>query len=52
MKKIVLVEDDELVANIYRNKLQLDGYQVELAVDGEQGLSSSPARSRTSSFWT
>lgn len=38
MSRILLVEDDKLVANIYRNKLVLEGYQVEIGVDGEAGL--------------
>jgi DNA-binding response OmpR family regulator len=38
MKKILLIEDDQIVANIYRNKLCVEGYQVEVALDGEVGL--------------
>ena len=38
MKKIVIIEDDQIVANIYRNKLAVDGFQVEIAGDGESGL--------------
>lgn len=38
MKKILLIEDDQIVANIYRNKLSVEGFQVEIALDGEQGL--------------
>jgi len=38
MKKILLIEDDQIVANIYRNKLTVEGYQVEVALDGEVGL--------------
>jgi CheY-like chemotaxis protein len=38
MKKILIIEDDQIVANIYRNKLALDGYQVEVTLDGESGL--------------
>ena len=37
-KKILLIEDDQICANIYRNKLLLDGFEVELASDGEAGL--------------
>ncbi|HHY85822.1 MAG TPA: response regulator [Verrucomicrobia bacterium] len=37
-KKILLVEDDQLVANVYRNKLLLEGFEVEVAHDGEAGL--------------
>jgi DNA-binding response OmpR family regulator len=38
MKKILLIEDDQVVANVYRNKLAVDGYKVEVAPDGESGL--------------
>ncbi len=38
MKKILIIEDDQIVANIYRNKLALEGYQVEVTLDGEGGL--------------
>ncbi len=37
MKKILIVEDDQIVANIYRNKLSVEGYKVEVALDGEAG---------------
>jgi DNA-binding response OmpR family regulator len=37
-KKILLIEDDQPFANSYRNRLQLDGFEVELAYDGETGL--------------
>jgi CheY-like chemotaxis protein len=38
MKKILIIEDDPIVANVYRNKLAVDGYQAEVAPDGETGL--------------
>ncbi len=38
MKKILLIEDDQIVANVYRNKLAVEGYQAEVAFDGETGL--------------
>ncbi len=38
MKKILIIEDDQIVANIYRNKFAVEGYQVEIALDGEAGL--------------
>lgn len=40
MKKILIVEDDLLVANIYRNKFAVEGFQVETASDGQAGLDS------------
>ncbi len=38
MKKILIIEDDQIVSNIYRNKLSVEGYQVETAPDGQSGL--------------
>lgn len=38
MKKILIIEDDQLVANVYRNKLVVEHYEVETAVDGETGF--------------
>ncbi len=38
MKKVLIIEDDQIVANIYRNKLLVDGFQVEIAHTGERGL--------------
>lgn len=40
MKKILIVEDDLVVANIYRNKFSVEGFQVETAADGQAGLDS------------
>jgi len=37
MKKILIIEDDQLVANIYRNKFTVEGFLVETALDGESG---------------
>jgi DNA-binding response OmpR family regulator len=38
MHKILIIEDDQIVANIYRNKLSVEGYNVEIARDGLAGL--------------
>src|SRR5579872_854089 len=38
MKKILIIEDDQLVANIYRNKFSADGFHVEIAFDGQAGF--------------
>lgn len=38
MKKILIIEDDQLVANVYRNKLAVEHYEVETALDGETGF--------------
>ncbi len=42
MSKILIIEDDQVVANIYRNKLVVEGYKVECAPDGETGLQMLP----------
>lgn len=36
--KILLVEDDPSLAKIYQVELEMDGFEVETAQDGEQGL--------------
>jgi DNA-binding response OmpR family regulator len=38
MSRILIIEDDQLVANIYRNKFSVDGCEAEVALDGETGL--------------
>jgi DNA-binding response OmpR family regulator len=38
MKKILIIEDDQVVSSIYRNKYQMGGFSVEIAKDGEEGL--------------
>ena len=38
MKKILIIEDEQLLANIYRNKLAVEGYQIEATNSGEAGL--------------
>lgn len=38
MNKILIIEDDQLVANVYRNKLAAGGFDVEVANDGQSGL--------------
>lgn len=38
MKKILIIEDDEILANIYRNKLAVEHYNVEVSSSGESGL--------------
>jgi DNA-binding response OmpR family regulator len=38
MMKILIIEDDQLVANIYRNKFALEGFEAETAPSGEVGL--------------
>jgi two-component system, cell cycle response regulator len=36
--KVLLIEDDEAAAEMYRLRLIADGYSVAVAEDGEQGL--------------
>src|SRR6185312_10339014 len=36
--KILIIEDDQIVANIYRNKFALEGFEAETAPNGEVGL--------------
>ena len=37
MKRILIVEDDMLVANLYSNKFRMEGFQVDVAYDGLAG---------------
>ncbi len=39
MKKIIIVEDEEILSSLLEKKLTAEGYQVETAKDGEEGLS-------------
>jgi CheY-like chemotaxis protein len=39
-KKILLVDDDQVVANIYQSKLQSERFKVEVASSGEEALHS------------
>lgn len=36
--KILIVEDDQVLARMYQKKFELDGYQVEIAFSGTEGL--------------
>lgn len=42
-KKILLVEDDEMLASVYRARLEMEGFDVYEVHDGEQALSSAIA---------
>lgn len=37
-KTILLVEDDEFLAELYATKLSLEGFRILLATDGQKGL--------------
>ena len=36
--KILIIEDDPIIANIYRSRLDKEGFQVEIASDGQTGF--------------
>ena len=38
MKNILIIEDDPIVAHIYRNRLEKEGYTVETCEDGQSGF--------------
>ena len=39
MKKVLIVEDNEMNRDMLSRRLLRKGYEVEIAVDGEEGLS-------------
>ncbi|MEP7105426.1 MAG: response regulator [Chloroflexota bacterium] len=41
--RVLFVEDDPSVAQMYKLKLELDGYRVEVAVDGEAAIQTATA---------
>ena len=38
MTKIAIIEDDPVISQMYRMKFESDGFDVQLAHDGEQGV--------------
>ena len=38
MKKILIIEDDKSIAELQRDYLEIDGFLVEIALSGEEGL--------------
>ncbi len=38
MSKILIVEDEEAIADLEKDYLELSGFEVEVANDGESGL--------------
>lgn len=36
--KILIIEDDSFISDMYKLKLEAEGFQVEVAQDGQQGL--------------
>lgn len=37
-KKILLIEDEEIITNLLKKKLKREGYEVSIATNGEEGL--------------
>src|SRR5687767_15861157 len=37
MKKILIIEDDPIVSHIYRSRFEKEGFEVEVAEDGQMG---------------
>ena len=38
MKRVLIIDDNQLLANLYRGSLAGAGFAVEIALDGEAGL--------------
>jgi len=38
MKKILIIEDDPVTARIYSTRLEEEGYEVNLVMDGQSGM--------------
>ena len=38
LTKITIIEDEEILLNVLRKKLQYEGYEVDVARDGQEGL--------------
>jgi DNA-binding response OmpR family regulator len=38
MKKVLIIEDDPIVAHIYRTRLEKEGYVIETCADGQSGF--------------
>jgi DNA-binding response OmpR family regulator/HPt (histidine-containing phosphotransfer) domain-containing protein len=38
MRKVLIIEDDSVVAHIYETRLAKEGYQVEICTDGQSGF--------------
>jgi DNA-binding response OmpR family regulator/HPt (histidine-containing phosphotransfer) domain-containing protein len=38
VKKLLIIEDDPIIANIYRNLFEKENYQVDVAADGQSGF--------------
>jgi DNA-binding response OmpR family regulator len=38
MKKILIIEDEKMLAEMYREKLEMEGFKVSLAFDVKEGI--------------
>ena len=38
MKKVLIVEDDPIIAHIYKTRLEKEGYKIDIAADGQSGF--------------
>ncbi len=38
MSKVLLVEDDQILARLYQTKFQKEGFDIKLAFDGQEGF--------------
>jgi len=38
MTKIAIIEDDQVISQMYRMKFEADGFEVQLAENGQQGV--------------
>ena len=38
MTKIAIIEDDAMIAQMYQMKFELDGFEVEISNNGQDGL--------------
>ena len=38
MRKVLIIEDDSIVAHIYETRLVKGGYEVEICTDGQSGF--------------
>ena len=52
MKRVLIIDDNQMLANLYRSALDAGGFAVEIAADGEAGLSNAQVTRRTSSCST
>jgi len=42
-KKILLIEDEKMLAEMYQTKFKSEGYKIDLAFDGSEGLEAAKA---------